>query len=279
MGIKYRMCGSVIFEPQEKKLSGNGKTVTLSASATYCLELLIERKGQLVKHDDFYDFVWRKYGMEPTAASLYQNISRLRGALKESGIDEDVIRTMARRGFIIPGKILIVLEKNAQENIDFSSAEQDDDIQIKPLEACTSSSEENTYEGINEKRNFQPEREFFFKKLKRLSGFKRELQIIAMVMTLAVVIFLFFCPSPVGYYKYDFSQGECQFYLKTNSHNPEVIEKFSRELSLNCTERRYVYITFYESSDRVSVFTCLKPLSYLRKSYCYSDYFIKDIRE
>ena len=278
MGIKYRINDSVIFEPQEKKLTGNRKAVTLSASATYCLTLLIERKGNLVKHDDFYDYVWRKYGMEPTAASLYQNISRLRGSLKEAGIKEDVIKTMARRGFIIPGKLNIVMEKNTSNENSLSSVEQAPDAVSQPSDVTVQPLRADNNEAPALNVSALSKYEYIEKKKKSPSKFKIKLLVCVLGVIVSGVILYYLFPTPADSYRHDFSRDECQFFLKTNSHSPHVIEDFSRTLSLNCSEPRYVYITFYQAADRVTVFTCLKPLSFLRRSDCYSDYFIEDVR-
>lgn len=275
LGIKYFIGEAVIFEPQEKKLSGNKKSVILSASATYSLTLLIEKKGELVKHDDFYEYVWRKYGMEPTAASLYQNISRLRGALKEVGVKEDVIRTMARRGFIIPGKLHIVMERKPSIEGKDPDVESDLNVPVQNLGKIIHTQQVD----VHEKSTTQDTDENVEKKSEYLVKYKNRIIGSCLLLTLVVVTFFFLSSMPASPYKYRFSRDDCRFFLKTNSHDPRTIVAFSRNLSLNCTEKRYVYMTYYQASDRVSVFTCLKPLSFFRRSYCYSDYFIQDVSQ
>ncbi|MCX2193657.1 winged helix-turn-helix domain-containing protein [Pantoea agglomerans] len=85
----------------KKRITGRGNPAVISASASLCLELLIDNVGQLVTHQQFYDYVWRRFGTEPASTTLYQNISALRRALNKAGLQEDIIRTMPRKGFLL----------------------------------------------------------------------------------------------------------------------------------------------------------------------------------
>lgn len=98
---------SIRFEPTRKSLTTAEGRLQISAPASYCLCLLIEKRGELVTHDELYQYAWRQFGMEATANTLYQNISVIRRALEQCGLDANLIRTMPRRGFILSVELLI----------------------------------------------------------------------------------------------------------------------------------------------------------------------------
>jgi DNA-binding winged helix-turn-helix (wHTH) protein len=100
----------LIFEPDKKRITGRGRPAIISASASLCLQLMIENAGHLVTHQQFYDYVWRRFGTEPTSTSLYQNISALRHAFNKAGLQEDIIRTMPRKGFLLSPQTTISRE-------------------------------------------------------------------------------------------------------------------------------------------------------------------------
>lgn len=89
------------FEPEKKNFNSRDAHVHISAPAAYCFLLLIEKQGELVTHEELYQYAWRQFGMEATANTLYQNISVIRRGLEKCGLQEDIIRTMPRRGFIL----------------------------------------------------------------------------------------------------------------------------------------------------------------------------------
>lgn len=95
------------FEPEKKNLSSQDAHVHISAPASYCFQLLIEKQGELVTHEELYQYAWRQFGMEATANTLYQNISVIRRGLDKCGLNEDIIRTMPRRGFIFSSAVVI----------------------------------------------------------------------------------------------------------------------------------------------------------------------------
>ncbi len=100
----------LVFEPDKKTISHKDRKTTIGASASMCPELLIENVGRLVTHQQFYDYVWRRFGTEPASTSIYQNISALRRALIKIGYEEDIIRTMPRKGFLLSPKTTIMKE-------------------------------------------------------------------------------------------------------------------------------------------------------------------------
>lgn len=105
------------FEPEKKNLSSKNAHVHISAPASYCFQLLIDKQGELVTHEELYQHAWRQFGMEATANTLYQNISVIRRGLDKCGLHDDIIRTMPRRGFILSPAV-IIQHARAQDYVD-----------------------------------------------------------------------------------------------------------------------------------------------------------------
>ncbi|PIJ48300.1 hypothetical protein BL250_17690 [Erwinia sp. OLTSP20] len=97
--MSVRINNEVEFDQDKKILKSDLASYEISTPASYCLMLLLEKRDQLVSHEELYECAWRRFGMEVTANTLYQNISELRKALKSCGIQEKIIQTIPRRGF------------------------------------------------------------------------------------------------------------------------------------------------------------------------------------
>lgn len=73
--------------------------VTLHAPASECLLLLLTNNGQPVTQKAFFSQVWEKKGAVVSTNTLYQSIASVRKALKATGLEEDIIRTIPKQGF------------------------------------------------------------------------------------------------------------------------------------------------------------------------------------
>ncbi|MDU4942019.1 MAG: winged helix-turn-helix domain-containing protein [Mixta calida] len=105
----YCINNNVIFDPVNHTLTSSKfypeKDMKINQPASRCLALLIERRGDIIKQDEFMNEVWRKHGMEVTVNTLYQNISILRKTLKRAGIDENIIITVPKKGITLSARV------------------------------------------------------------------------------------------------------------------------------------------------------------------------------
>ncbi|MEQ4531278.1 MAG: winged helix-turn-helix domain-containing protein [Mixta sp.] len=113
----YCINNDVIFDPLNHTLTSSKfhpkKDTKLNQPTSRCLTLLIERRGSVITQEDFMNEVWRKYGMEVTVNTLYQNISILRRTLKRVGIDENIIITVPKKGITFSAQVEVLDEKTA----------------------------------------------------------------------------------------------------------------------------------------------------------------------
>lgn len=84
-----------------KPLGNSGEAVVLNAPTSRCLQLLIEKKDEVVSRDDFLEQVWLTRGIVVSQNTFYQNISLLRKSLKICGLTDDIIITVRRKGFTL----------------------------------------------------------------------------------------------------------------------------------------------------------------------------------
>ncbi|CAI0972515.1 winged helix-turn-helix domain-containing protein [Serratia fonticola] len=67
---------------------------------------LLENADRMVSREELLNNIWDKYGLDPSNNSVNQYISLIRKSLSELGCDEDVIKTVPRVGFYIPGEVV-----------------------------------------------------------------------------------------------------------------------------------------------------------------------------
>ncbi|MEB5834879.1 winged helix-turn-helix domain-containing protein [Pantoea dispersa] len=278
MSRKIIINSVVDFEPEKKRISGKKGTSSLSASAALCFELLIDNVGDLVTHDQFYDYAWRRFGMEPTSTSLYQNISALRKSLIKAGLQQDIIRTMPRRGFLLSP--LTQINRTEPERIVV------DDVNAKEM-TMEDKKEKDDFINFNVVAEMEPS--------KPVLPLKSESHVV--ICRNSKVGWMLACLSGMVI-------GGITYYIDLNMHVPPVFSEkpvyykgcviYSNDkndfeggemfrvvdgLNLKCENNRYAYLTSYRFSDRVSLVICRNPLNDKIPSECYSLYYIEDMRK
>ncbi len=106
----YTINGIITFIPQRGALiliADETKTVSLNMPASRCLLLLIKQDGKTVARETFFEEVWIKHGSQVTSNGFYQNISLLRRAFKELGMEGDIIITLPRVGVRLDATISV----------------------------------------------------------------------------------------------------------------------------------------------------------------------------
>ncbi len=91
-----------IFSPGERTImsSVSGNRIKLNTPTSQLLEAFIHNVGNTISQNELYTIVWGDNGSNVTPNTLYQNISLLRKALKDSGITGESLTTIRGKGFI-----------------------------------------------------------------------------------------------------------------------------------------------------------------------------------
>lgn len=286
---KITLNNSLVFEPEKKRIICKGRQATISASASLCMELLIDNVGQLVTHQQFFDYVWRRFGMEPTSTSLYQNISALRRALNKCGLKEDIIRTMPRRGFLLSPQTTILKENIFPPNSVISNPE-DDDI-ITSVGTDTDSGEDHAVENLTPMH----ESKVPVSKYQHISNsilitvrafFLRLPLGKLLVVTISIALFFYFSYYRVNLtpdsdvFGYSVDYKGCTIFNNSDAWLSEYeVKKQVDNMKIDCMVAPYIYLTAFKHADRVSYFDCKVPLKTTVRADCRSHYFIKNLND
>lgn len=289
MSRKITLNNFLVFEPDKKRIIGRGHTAVISASASLCLELLIENVGHLVTHQQFYDYVWRRFGTEPASTTLYQNISTLRRALNKAGLQEDIIRTMPRKGFLLSPQTTIEKEINPSPSSVITEPESAEtlpavenimaDQSASDQKVCTEKNEEHC-DSANKRFLHAVHMKSFFSQIFLKS---KKMVAVTILLLLAIILLSFFyIRAGMNYddtvFVYSAEYKGCTLFNNSDAWlKPSELKKKVDEMNLNCSVSPYVYLTAFKHADSFSYFNCEHPLKGPARANCRSHYYVKNL--
>ncbi|KFK91790.1 MULTISPECIES: winged helix-turn-helix domain-containing protein [unclassified Serratia (in: enterobacteria)] len=121
--MKYRFNDSVLFDADAGTLGPSDLSddpIPLSNPTKRLLLLLIAQHGEPVNREVIFKKVWDDYGMISSNNNLNQCVSKLRRVIKVMGIDDEVIATVPKLGFMLRQEILI--ESSEADNEPFTQS-------------------------------------------------------------------------------------------------------------------------------------------------------------
>jgi cholera toxin transcriptional activator len=268
---------NIEFKPERRVLCGGHEVVKLHSSSSYCFELLIAHHGYIVEHEAFYDFAWRRFGMEVSSNALYQSISILRKALSTCGNKEDIIITIPRRGFTLSKKIKILFE-------DDQSIRPDEDlVNEKKIEGEVNLSVKESVNGSHfiEAVKVDNNNHKISKYIKIIYSNKYKGGLVYLFMVLffifilfSSVVFLFPIKNNNLYFENKKLNG-CFFYSDSKLDKENIMKVISAG-GVKCSEKKYLYISSFLNGNRVSVVQCGSKISFLSRADCISYYYVKE---
>jgi len=300
------------FEPEKKCIYSSESHVQISTPASYCFQLLIEKQGELVSHDELYQYAWRQFGMEATANTLYQNISIIRRSLDACGLHQDIIRTMPRRGFILSPAVEIFhkrtrdltseIELVKDETSDYFTVNQHIDVltnspddrkksefNISKNNASNVDIAPETHQSedriLSERLSDQESRHHAVPLLNKLfssaiinpSILGNSILVSLVIAALASVIYLVVELNLNQHlkninYVYLTSEKGCDYFINRDGEDDQRSIKLLSTLQKQCSFGKYVYLTKYTEGGFISIISCKKPLSYFDGTLCISEY-------
>ena len=119
--MKFIINGQVIFDPDAGTLSllnDADDPVQISNPAKRLFSLLITHQGEVVSREIIFKKVWDDFGMVSSNNNLNQCISKLRRIIKNFGVDEEIIATIPKMGFMVRPQIRLeaLPEATLQQN-------------------------------------------------------------------------------------------------------------------------------------------------------------------
>jgi len=117
--MKYRFNDRILFDSDSGALSlcdFSDEPVPISNPSNRLLQLLIAHHGDAVSRAVIFKKVWDDYGMVSSNNNLNQCVSKLRRVIKALGIDEEVIATVPKVGFMLRPEVQVkTCEKREEE--------------------------------------------------------------------------------------------------------------------------------------------------------------------
>jgi DNA-binding winged helix-turn-helix (wHTH) protein len=216
----------------------------LNTPVSRCLKLLIEKHGEVVAQEEFFDYVWKQHGYVVSVNSFYQNISLLRKAIKKAGIDDDIIITVPKKGIMLPKR-----------------------FSIEPVKVDVS-------QAINQ--SHLPSE----KPLDKKKEIKSKILFCAIILASISILALTFNINSnndyaAEYTKSDITQDNCIFFFNNDATNYSNHVAFLKSRKIDCSLNKFIYVKTYSDIDRVSVFQCTNEMkSNTVKNFCTSEYYL-----
>ncbi|NEG59930.1 winged helix-turn-helix domain-containing protein [Pantoea agglomerans] len=86
------------------------KQLPLTASRILCL--FLQNQGKIMTREHIFDEIWVTYGVNASNNTLNQYISLIRKRFEQLGLNDEIIKTIPRTGFLMPEELEIELIGN-----------------------------------------------------------------------------------------------------------------------------------------------------------------------
>lgn len=288
MNITYIIENCVIYTPSTHTLhsSENGNHVTLAIPASLCLNMLIQKKGEIITQTELLYRVWAERGMNVTTNTLYQNISLLRKSLRSLNLSKLIIQTIPKRGFMISNEISILVQKNeftmavseSSESSNVSNIRLSDDIPVSAYSPATTSEVVIADQEVmmKEKKGLVIKKFSPAGVMKKIISWEAAFFFILLALTTisCVIKTTDLTFTLASYHKLSIING-CTVFRDNGLQSNSYYGKFIENNHIICTKGESIYITNHCPSSRASVITCQRPIDSGNQSLCTSTYYLK----
>ncbi|WP_431225561.1 winged helix-turn-helix domain-containing protein [Serratia sp. L9] len=123
--MEYRFNDRVLFDADIGTLSPSdlsGEPIPISNPSKRLLLLLIDHYGMPINREVIFKKVWDDYGMISSNNNLNQCVSKLRRIIKVMGIDDELIATVPKLGFMLRREILVEFRQGGDEEFTLLSS-------------------------------------------------------------------------------------------------------------------------------------------------------------
>jgi|EndMetStandDraft_3_1072993.scaffolds.fasta_scaffold01662_2 DNA-binding winged helix-turn-helix (wHTH) protein len=115
------MKSEILFSSQTGVLSAGKRQVFLTDQSRRCLLYFYLNAGQLVSREAFARDCWGSRGLVVSDATVRQTIFRLRRSFSELGLDDDILQTKGKSGYLLVSGVITL--KDASRKASDSAAE------------------------------------------------------------------------------------------------------------------------------------------------------------
>ncbi|MDM2934286.1 winged helix-turn-helix domain-containing protein [Citrobacter sp. Cu233] len=256
--VSYLIENKIIFTPGTQcltRVDHPEQQIKLKHSASLCLLLLIQHRGKVVSQNELLEFGWGSHHRQVSFNAFYQSILSLRKSLLQLDLEQTFITTIPRKGLIINEEFEI-LEIATSESIPLSI-----DIPGAPESGLTPEA------GIEALLAETPH------KLRVTT-----IETIMMVLTLIICVLIVFPWKSSddyfsGYIAAPQVSTDCQYYFNNDASNFSRHTAFIDKNPALCQANKFIYITTYPESKKLSVLLCRSPMKGEQENACQSVYY------
>ncbi|TKV14396.1 transcriptional regulator [Citrobacter sp. wls615] len=250
--VSYLIENRIIFTPDTQSLARvaqPNQQIKLKHSASLCLLLLIQHRGQVVSQNELLEFGWGKNHRQVSFNAFYQSILSLRKSLQQLDLEQPLITTIPRKGLII------------QESFDIQA--------IETPESISSSGEESVApDTVIEELLPGTSRQSLF----------TTAEIIMATLTLIICALILYPWQASDDYFSDYIKDsktptDCQYYFNNDASNFSRHTAFVDKNPGLCQSNKFIYITTYPESKKLSVLLCRSPMKTRQENACQSVYY------
>lgn len=247
--------GVAAFLPEKHRIiaiNSDQPPLSLSIPASRCLALLINHQGEVVLREKFFHEVWVSNGAQVTNNTFYQNISLLRRAFKEFGLNEDYIVTVPKVGVKLENTLKIT-----------RSEEGEIIITERPLLATPVKT---------------PPRKVVRSLPASLTKGWVGASALVFVLCLGAAFLTWRASTDNRFAEFKplITQSSCHYFVNYDTSDYKKHRLFVRDFNLNCDSFKYVYLTAYNNFARFSAVACERPFSAWRENNCVTHYVITE---
>lgn len=267
MPIIYLIDGIVEFDSDKGTLHSlqTGQITYLNKPASRCFNLLLIRKNEIIPKSLFLTEVWGNVGVCVSENTFYQNISLLRKALANSGLGDNVISTISRKGLKISSEISVMVLRDDH----YPQQDNQGECDINPDMADSIISTEL----ITQSNPETPARPVLLSRWKMI--------VLPIIFLLVILLFLSGKLILLGQYFASYheiketSAEPCHLFYFGNLPVAEYA-KVVKEKNISCSYQPYVYISKYRFSTLTSIIQCRSIID-TADNYCISNFFVEDM--
>lgn len=252
----------VVYDPSTHSIysiDDDSTQASLAIPASLCFLALIQNQGDVVSHNELLSFAWSSRGMSVSQNTLYQNVSLLRKALESFGVTGEIIRTVPKRGFVIPTGFPIKIIDKTEADITADDSEQ----------VINLTSPSDVYVPLPEKWKTTKLSAFFF------------LLVCSVAFSLTYLISDYLNEDiipvyiPPKFVKME-SIGDCHVFRNYSLRENVFFTHFLSGINAACGKEKWWYLTNYPPGPQISLLKCTVDITAQtadKTSLCISDFY------
>lgn len=250
--VSYLIENKIIFTPATQclaRVDQPNQRIKLKHSASLCLLLLIQHRGQVVSQNELLAFGWGKNHRQVSFNAFYQSILSLRKSLLQLDLEQPLITTIPRKGLVI------------EETFDIQAIETPESI-------CSPVEESVAPDTVTEELLPDAPRQPLF----------TTTETIMVVLTLIIcALILYPWQTSDNYFSAYTATAktptDCQYYFNNDASNFSRHSAFIDKNPELCQNNKFIYITTYPESKKLSVLVCRSPMKARQQNACQSVYY------